>query len=145
MMRLTFLFLILLFIQEVFSQEIEFMEIPPPEQPKKHISTISTDCFDPQPEFPGGRREVIRYLSENIVYPQIAIDSKLSGKIIVIVTIDSDGKVTDVKIGRGMPDCLECEEEVIRVICSMPDWIPTKQQGKTRRSYVTIPVTFVAE
>src|SRR5690606_30279782 len=108
---------------------------------------IFTDCFDPQPEFPGGREEVVKYLSENIACPQIAIDRKLSGKIIAIVTIDPDGKVVDVKIKieDGMPDCPECEEEVIRGICSMPDWIPAKQKGKTTRSYVTIPVTFSAE
>lgn len=143
-MRLVSLWLLLSVFQTVFGQDIEFMEVPPPEQPKKtdQISTISTDCFDPQPEFPGGREEVIRCLSENIVYPEIAIDRKLSGKIIAIVTIDSDGKVIDVKIERGMPHCPECEEEVIRGICSMPDWIPT---GKTRRSYVTIPVAFSTE
>jgi len=145
MMRLVFLLSLFLVFQATFGQEIEFMEVPPPEQPKEDTSTISTYCFDPQPEFPGGREEVIKCLSENIAYPQIAIDRKLSGKIIAIVTIDPDGRVVDVKIENGMPDCPECEEEVIRGICSMPDWIPTKQKGKTTRSYVTIPVTFSAE
>lgn len=96
-------------------------------------------------EFPGGKNELIKFLSENIQYPEVAKKNKVSGKSVVKFTIDIDGSISDVKIIRPMETCPECDEEAIRVVKTMPNWTPAKKAGKTVKSYYVLPFQFVMD
>lgn len=77
------------------------------------------------PQFNGGENGFYKYLADNIKYPPILIKIKLEGSLDLKFKIDKEGKVRDVKIIRGFdPDA---DDEVLRVLQSMPSWIPAKE------------------
>ena len=82
------------------------------------------------------------YLVKNIVYPQEARDFGLEGKCHLAFTVTAEGKITDVKVMRGVPDCPECDKEAVRVFRSMPDWIPATIDGVPVEAKLQLPVGF---
>ena len=96
-----------------------------------------------QPSFPGGERELMKFLNENIKHPALAIDIGIQGKVQVQFIVGKDGSIEDVKIARGVDKSLD--NEAIRVIKSMPKWIPGKQSGKAVRVKFYVPVNFRLE
>lgn len=95
-----------------------------------------------EPQFPGGVDSLGAYLKRTIVYPQTAIDKRIEGKCWVKLHILANGKVGEVEVLRGVPNCPECNEEALRALKLMPDWIPTKIGGKAVNDEVFIPITF---
>jgi len=92
------------------------------------------------PSFPGGDEARIRFLQENIKYPQMARESSIQGTVYVTFVVERDGSVTDVRVLRGIGG--GCDEEAIRVIKAMPRWVPGKQRGKPVRVQFNMPIKF---
>ena len=92
------------------------------------------------PSFPGGDEARIRFLQQNIKYPQMARESSIQGTVYVTFVVERDGSVTDVRVLRGIGG--GCDEEAIRVIKAMPKWNPGKQRGKPVRVQFNMPIKF---
>jgi len=92
------------------------------------------------PSFPGGDAARIKFLQENIKYPQIARESSIQGTVYVTFVVERTGKVTDVRVLRGIGG--GCDEEAVRVIKAMPNWQPGKQRGKPVRVQFNMPIKF---
>lgn len=92
------------------------------------------------PTFPGGEAELFKYLAKNIKYPQMASDAGISGVVYVTFVVGKDGKITDVKVLRGIGG--GCDEEAVRVVKSMPAWKPGKQRGKAVTVQYNLPIRF---
>lgn len=90
--------------------------------------------------FPGGNAKLMEFLRKELVYPQIAIDNNVQGRVFVQFVVNKDGSIQDVKVTRGVDPILD--EEAIRVVKKMPKWVPAEQRGKTVRSRFTLPVMF---
>ena len=93
------------------------------------------------PEFPGGQQAMMRFIAESIKYPVIAQENGVQGRAICKFIIEKDGRVNDVVIVRSTGDAA-LDEEAIRVIASMPAWIPGMQKGKPVRVTYTMPINF---
>jgi len=106
------------------------------EDESKSIFTVVEEI----PSFPGGEAERNKFLAENIVYPQQAVENGIQGTVYVSFIVNSDGKIEDVKILRGIGS--GCDEEALRVLKMMPPWHPGKQNGRTVRVRYTMPVSF---
>ncbi|MBT3303315.1 MAG: energy transducer TonB [Bacteroidetes bacterium] len=92
------------------------------------------------PQFPGGEQAQMRFMSENIRYPEFERDSGIQGLVVASFIIEKDGRITDIKILKGVtPDI---DKEVIRVLKKMPRWSPGKQKGKAVRVRINLPVRF---
>lgn len=92
------------------------------------------------PQFPGGTDAFYKYLSNNIKYPDILIKIKLEGDLEVKFTIGKEGKTKDIGITRGFdPDA---DDEVLRVLRSMPKWTPATTNGNTVDFTQLLTVTF---
>ena len=92
-----------------------------------------------KPQFPGGDVAMYAYILKNYKYPVITNKNTLSGsKIIVSFTIDPSGKVTDSKIVKGINE--ELNTEALRVINSMPNWIPATSKGNAVSYPLTLPI-----
>ncbi|MDD3969274.1 MAG: M56 family metallopeptidase [Proteiniphilum sp.] len=78
--------------------------------------------------FPGGEEAYMRFLADNIKYPVIAQENGIQGLVEALYNIDTKGKVTFVRIVKGVDPSLD--KEVIRVIGLMPDWTPAKLNGE---------------
>lgn len=83
-----------------------------------------------------------KYLAENIVYPQRALELGLQGKCYLQFIVSSFGNISNVHVMRSVPDCKECDDEAVRVVKGMPNWIPAKNGGKPVNSTYNLPVLF---
>ena len=96
------------------------------------------DMVEQMPTFPGGQQELMSYLG--IKYPTIAQENGTQGRVIIQFVVERDGSITDVRVARGVDPYLD--KEAVRVVKSMPKWIPGKQNGKAVRVKFTVPVMF---
>ena len=90
--------------------------------------------------FPGGMANCLKFLSENVKYPEDCKKESIQGRVIAQFIIDKDGSVIDVKIVRGVHPSLD--KEAIRVIEAMPKWTPGKVKGEPVKSQFTLPIAF---
>ena len=125
-------------LSEAPKEERSSNESPEPQQPQLEIFS------DPEEPagFPGGHEAMNKFLRNNLVYPQTAIEMNLQGKCYVQFVVDVDGSISNVKIKRGVPDCPECDKEAIRVVKSMPKWNPGKLNSKPVGSSINLPIIF---
>ena len=93
------------------------------------------------PQFPGGQQALFKYLSENVKYPAIAKENRIQGRVICQFVVNKDGSITDVEVVRSGGDP-SLDREAVRVIKSMPNWIPGRQKGKPIRVKYSVPVNF---
>lgn len=92
------------------------------------------------PKFPGGDEARVKYMSENIRYPEMARKNGINGTVYITFIVEKDGKIANVKILRGIGG--GCDEEAFRVIQNMPDWEPGQQKGEPVRTLFNIPIKF---
>jgi periplasmic protein TonB len=95
------------------------------------------------PSFPGGDEARIKFISDNIVYPEIEKEINTQGTIYITFVVETDGSITDVKILRGIGS--GCDEEAVRVVKMMPKWNPGKQSGKSVRVQFNLPIKFTLQ
>ena len=95
---------------------------------------------DKHPEFPGGERGLMNWLSTNLQFPPNARDARIEGRVIVNFIIEKDGAVSTVKLVRSLDPMLD--KEVMRVVSLMPKWKPGELKGKTVRVLYTLPIEF---
>ena len=88
---------------------------------------IFTVCEVP-PSFPGGPIELDNFLRQNLRYPEAALNKKIQGKVLVSFIVTKEGTIRDINVlkDRG----LGTNEEAVRLLKSMPQWIPGKQSGR---------------
>lgn len=91
--------------------------------------------------FQGGDLNAFRdWVQQNLVYPPLAVENGIFGRVTVQFVVDSRGDVTDVTIVRGVDPSLD--KETVRVIQSSPKWTPPRQGGRAVKQLFTIPVIF---
>jgi protein TonB len=95
---------------------------------------------DVEPEFPGGLTAMHKFLGENLVYPQVAKETGITGIVYVTFIVEKDGSITNYRIQRGVEG--GCSEEAIRVIQLMPKWKPAWNKGQLVRKIVLLPIKF---
>lgn len=98
---------------------------------------------DKMPSFPGGDAGLSKYLAQNIKYPLEAQEEGVQGRVFVKFVIEADGSITHVKVARPFDPYLDWE--AVRVVKSMPNWTPGKQDGKAVRVSYTVPINFVLQ
>ena len=92
------------------------------------------------PQYPGGPNEMMKYIQENIKYPQSAKDNKIEGRVFVSFVVEKDGSITNAAVLRGIDK--ECDAEALRVVSSMPKWTPGQHKGEVVRTQFTIPIYY---
>ena len=92
------------------------------------------------PAYPGGEEKLAQFLKDNIQYPKEAKDNKIEGKVYVSFVVDATGKITDVRMLKRM--AYGMDQEAMRVVKMMPNWVPGKQDGKAVAVQYTLPINF---
>lgn len=106
-------------------------------------STAKEEVFmvaEQMPEFPGGMKEMLKFLQENVKYPENAMKNNVQGRVIVQFVIEKDGTPTEFKVLRSVDPDLDAE--ALRVMKAMPKWKPGMQKGQVVRVKFTVPVSF---
>ncbi len=92
------------------------------------------------PEFPGGDQALMRYLGNNITYPRKLGRRKITGMVLSTFTVNQDGSISNVEILESPHNLFS--DEVIRLVNSMPAWIPGSQDGRTVSVQYRLPIRF---
>lgn len=98
------------------------------------------DMVEQMPQFPGGATEMMKFIQENLHYPTIAQENGTQGRVVCQFVVGPDGSIRDVVVARSVDPYLD--REAVRVIQSMPKWIPGKQNGKAVSVKFTVPIMF---
>ncbi|MDE6381733.1 MAG: TonB family protein, partial [Muribaculaceae bacterium] len=120
-------------------QEQVVVKEPEPEVVKPKEEEIFV-AVEQQAEFPGGQAALMKWLSNNIRYPESAQQNDIQGRVVVKFVVEKDGSIGQATIAKGVDKDLD--REAIRVVKKMPKWQPGKNNGVAVRSYFTLPVTF---
>ena len=98
------------------------------------------NVVEKMPEFEGGVANMLEYLRKNIKYPVEAIKNGAQGRVIVQFVVNKDGSIVDANVVKSVSP--ELDAEALRVVQSMPKWIPGEQRGEKVRVQFTLPVQF---
>ena len=98
------------------------------------------DVVEVMPQFPGGQIAMLKYIMENIKYPEQAMKEGIQGRVAVRFIVEKDGSISDVKPILSVHPLLN--KEAVRVVESMPKWTPGKHNGKPVRVRFNLPVMF---
>lgn len=104
-------------------------------------SEVFSCIHETMPLFPGGEAALMKYLEENIVYPPQAAKDSVQGKVIVKFLIDKSGNIDSIEVVRSVREDLDAE--AVRVIKTLPKFVPGRHLGKAVAVWYTLPVTFV--
>jgi periplasmic protein TonB len=119
--------------------------IPTPVAPTPEIEEpTEVVVFSPQESasfMEGGIDEFRIWVQKNIVYPSIAAESNITGKVIVSFCVNKKGEVVDIELLRGLDKSVD--QETMRVIASSPLWKAARQGGNPVKQRFVIPVSFV--
>ena len=95
------------------------------------------------PEFPGGETALSKFISNSIIYPELAVEKGIQGKVYVAFVVTQNGKVANAKIAQGIDPALD--KEALRVVNSLPLWKPGKQGGQNVNVSYTVPINFMLD
>lgn len=102
---------------------------------------IPFQLVEKQPSFKGGGpNEFTKWVNQRLVYPEIAKENGVQGRVTLQFTVEKDGSVTNVKVLRGVDPSLD--KEAVRVVSSSPKWTPGKQRDRAVKVTYTFPVIF---
>lgn len=93
------------------------------------------------PTFEGGdANSFLAWVNKNIKYPNSAVENNEQGRVVVNFVVGKDGKISNVKVLRGVSEALDAE--AVRVVSSAPAWTPASNKGKAVAVSYSLPVTF---
>ncbi|WNJ16891.1 TonB family protein [Pontibacter sp. G13] len=92
------------------------------------------------PSFQGGVKALNKYIRQNLNYPEDARSQYVEGKVVVQFVVHQDGSVSDFKIIKGIGS--GCDQEAVRVLKGMPNWVPGIENGRAVPAYYVLPITF---
>ena len=107
-------------------------------QTKKNDMLFSV--VEVMPQYPGGQIAMLKYIMENMKYPEQAMKEGIQGRVAVRFIVEKDGSISDVKPILSVHPLLN--KEAVRVVKSMPKWSPGKQNGKPVRVQLIVPIMF---
>ena len=107
-----------------------------PEPKKEEIFS----AVEQMPQFPGGEAELMKYIANHIKYPTMAAENNIQGRVVVKFVVKKDGSVGEVQVLRGKDPDLD--KEAVRVVRTLPNFIPGKMNGQAVSVWFTLPINF---
>ena len=112
-----------------------------PEEESVEEEAIPFQLVEEKPSFNGGdANEFSKWVNSKLVYPEIAKENGVQGRVTLQFTVNADGSVSNVKVLRGVDSSLD--KEAVRVVSSSPKWKPGKQRDRAVKVTYTFPVIF---
>lgn len=112
------------------------------EEEEVEEEAIPFQLVEEKPSFNGGdANEFSKWVNSRLVYPEIAKENGVQGRVTLQFTVNADGTVSNVKVLRGIDSSLD--KEAVRVVSSSPKWKPGKQRDRAVKVTYTFPVIFM--
>jgi len=93
------------------------------------------------PSFPGGQEAMMNFIQENVNYPSLALENVIQGRVTVMFVVEKNGEITNIEVVKSVGWGLD--DEAVRVVKSMPKWIPGENNYRPVRVKVALPIKFV--
>lgn len=120
---------------------MDYIESSAPEEETVEEEAIPFQLVEEKPSFNGGdANEFSKWVNSKLVYPEIAKENGVQGRVTLQFTVEANGTVTNVKVLRGVDSSLD--KEAVRVVSSSPKWKPGKQRDRAVKVTYTFPVIF---
>lgn len=120
----------------------ETVQMPATTIPRMAADSIYDEVEEP-PQYPGGAQALFRFIRDNMKYPDNAIKTKARGRVLVQFVVNEDGSLSQVTSTSTSSTALD--KEAVRLVKSMPKWIPGKHEGKAVKTRYTLPIQFMTE
>jgi protein TonB len=113
---------------------------PPVEQKVEPVVAPIVEFPDVEAGFPGGPAAMMKWINDNVKYPQTSIEMNEQGRVFLSFVVEKDGSITNVKVERGIS--IDLDREAKRVVRKMPKWIPGESSGRAVRARCRLPINF---
>lgn len=124
----------------VTKEEIEISpEITPPAEETELSDPVLADA-EVMPQFFGGQQALVRFIYQHIEYPSAALRQRIEGRVWCSFVVNKDGSISELQVERGVYSFLD--DEAIRVLNLMPNWVPGSINRKPVRVKVYVPIYF---
>jgi len=99
------------------------------------------NIVEKMPEYPGGMKQMMKFVEQNLVYPDNMREKHIGGKVYIKFVVEEDGKIGNMSVlkSSGFEDL---DDEAMRVLKTMPTWIPGTQNNKPVRVFFNVPIAF---
>lgn len=95
---------------------------------------------DKMPEYKGGDKELIKFIINNVTYPEDSKSKNIQGKVFISFIVNTDGSLSDYNVEKSVNK--ELDDEALRVVKLMPVWIPGNEKGKPVKVKMQLPIEF---
>ena len=128
-------------LEDDSSLGVEIMDYVEVEEEVVEEEAIPFQLVEEKPSFQGGdANQFSKWVNSRLVYPEIAKENGVSGRVTLQFTVEKDGSVTKVRVLRGVDPSLD--NEAVRVVSMSPKWKPGKQRDRAVPVTYTFPVIF---
>ncbi|WP_436514525.1 energy transducer TonB [Ekhidna sp. To15] len=115
----------------------------PTEMPDEKADKAPINWAEVMPTFEGGMENFYKFLGKNIRYPKQAQRMGVEGRVVVQFVVEKDGSLTDLQVLKGIG--AGCDEEAIRVMKKVPNFLPGKQGDVRVRVQMVVPINFTLQ
>ncbi len=109
-------------------------------QAPKEEEVMDNAIVEVQATYPGGEAALLKFVSDNLVYPSIAQEQELQGTVILRFRVEKDGSIGEIVIKKGLSK--ECDAAAVKVVKSLHRFTPARQQGHPVPVWFTLPIRF---
>ena len=128
-------------LEDDSSLGVEIMDYVEVEEEVVEEEAIPFQLAEEKPSFNGGdANQFSKWVNQRLVYPEIAKENGVQGRVTLQFTVEKDGSITKVKVLRGVDPSLD--KEAVRVVSMSPKWKPGKQRDRAVPVTYTFPVIF---
>ena len=128
-------------LEDDASLGVEIMDYVEVEEEVVEEEAIPFQLVEEKPSFQGGdANQFSKWVNQRLVYPEIAKENGVQGRVTLQFTVEKDGSITKVKVLRGVDPSLD--KEAVRVVSQSPKWKPGKQRDRAVPVTYTFPVIF---
>ena len=128
-------------LEDDSSLGVEIMDYVEVEEEVVEEEAIPFQLVEEKPSFNGGdANQFSKWVNQRLVYPEIAKENGVQGRVTLQFTVEKDGSITKVKVLRGVDASLD--KEAVRVVSMSPKWKPGKQRDRAVPVTYTFPVIF---
>jgi len=124
---------------------LAFVNVKPKEKEPEPKEVEATTYAEIMPEFIGGDEALLKFMRDNVRYPNLEKEAGISGTVYVNFIVNKSGKVENANVVRGVKGGKGLDEEALRVMSKMPLWKPGMQNKQPVKVQYTYPVKFVLQ
>jgi len=126
----------------LFLAFLSFIEISFSQITKENQEEIALVDPDIPAAFPGGEVELLKFIKENLKYPDTCIALEAKGRVFLRFVVETDGSITNIEVEKNSTGCDQFAISCMEILSSMPKWIPGESDGKKESVKCRLPIRY---